>query len=157
MSIASIAGDFQGVAPGPAPIPAPKRERKKRAAPFSLRLSDEERARLSVEAAGGPLGAYIRAKVLGDSVPVRHRRSGLAVEDRRSLAEGLALLGRSRIASNLNQLAQAANVGALTLDPDTLAELIDAVEAVREIRRLLITALGLKPEREARPQPERAR
>lgn len=142
----SLKNVFQDVAPGPAPAPSPKKARKTRAAPFSLRLSDSERARLALEAAGAPLGAYIRAKVLGGTVPVRTRRSGLAVEDRRSLAEGLALLGRSRLASNLNQLAHAANIGALPLDPETLADLADAIDAVREVRRLLIAALGLKPE-----------
>jgi len=34
---------------------------RKRAAPFSIRLSLDERARLAMEAAGAPLGAYIKA------------------------------------------------------------------------------------------------
>ena len=36
----------------------------KRPAPFSLRLSEEERAGLVREASGTPLGIYIKAKVL---------------------------------------------------------------------------------------------
>lgn len=141
----SLTDDFNPVSGGADGPPPKKRERKKRPAPFSLRLSESERARLAVEAAGAPLGTYIRAKLLGDTTPLRLRRTGIAIEDRRILAQLVALIGRSRIAGNLNQLAHAANSGALPLDPETIADLIDAVEAVREMRRLLLLALGLKP------------
>ncbi|MFT3809959.1 MAG: plasmid mobilization relaxosome protein MobC [Micropepsaceae bacterium] len=114
--------------------------------PFSLRLSADERARLTREASGAPLGPYIRAKVLGDPPPVAARRSGLPVEDRKALAQVLALLGQSRIASNLNQLAHAAHIGALAIDPEIERDLTDAIAFVRELRRLLLAALGLKPE-----------
>ncbi len=119
---------------------------KKRTPPFSLRLSPEDRARLAVEAAGAPLGAYIKAKVLGSSVPFRVRRTGLAVEDRKSLAQALALLGKARLSSNLNQLAYLGNIGALPMTPETEIELRATLADVRAIRRLLMTALGLKPE-----------
>ena len=121
---------------------------KKRPPPFCLRLAAEERARLTAEAGGAPLGAYLKAKLLGGSVPVRMRRSGLAVEDRQALGKVLALLGQSRLASNLNQLAHLANIGALPVSPEIEAEFHEAVSAVREMRRLLVTALGLKPEGE---------
>ncbi len=98
------------------------------------------------EAKGAPLGSYIKAKVLGNPLPVRLRRTGLCVEDRKALAQALALLGQSRLASNLNQLAYAANIGALPLDAQTDAELKAALSGVRELRAVLLTALGLKPE-----------
>ncbi|MCQ1835176.1 hypothetical protein [Neorhizobium galegae] len=120
--------------------------RRKRLPPFSLRLSVEERTRLLDEAAGAPLGSYIKAKVLGSALPVRMRRTGLAVEDRTALAQALALLGRSRISNNLNQLAHLGNVGALPMTPETEAELCTTLADVREMRRLLMTALGLKME-----------
>lgn len=71
----------------PPPIsPAPaRRNDAKRPPSFSLRLSADERARLEAEARGAPLGAYIKAKLTGGDVPVRMRRSGLAVEDRQAL------------------------------------------------------------------------
>lgn len=119
---------------------------RKRAAPFSIRLSKAERARLAMEAAGAPLGAYIKAKVLGDG-PIRMRRTGLAIEDRKALSQALGLLGKSRLANNLNQLARLANTGSLPLTPEVEEELLAAFREVREIRDLLITALGLKPER----------
>lgn len=106
----SLAGVFNTRAPD-LPPPKPKPDRKtKRPPPFSLRLSEEERTRLIGEAKGAPLGAYIKAKVLGRTHPVRMRRTGLAIEDRQALAQVLALLGRSRLASNLNQLAHLAHI-----------------------------------------------
>lgn len=120
-------------------------DKRKRPSPFCIRLSENERARLASEAAGLPLGAYIKAKALGDKPP-RMRRTGLAVEDRQALAKALALLGRSRLSSNLNQLAHAANIGSLPVTPETEAELLSALRDVREIRRFLMKALGLKPE-----------
>lgn len=124
---------------------SPDKPKKKRLAPFSIRLSEDERARLAMEAAGAPLGAYIKAKALG-TPPIRLRRTGLAVEDRVALAKGLALLGRSRLASNLNQLAYAVNIGSLPVTPETEQELFAAVRDVRALRRLFLLALGLKPE-----------
>jgi hypothetical protein len=74
--------------------------------PFSIRLSEAERARLKCEAGPQPLGTYIRARLLAEpGRPVRRASSSLTLEDRKALAQALALLGQSRIASNLNQLA----------------------------------------------------
>lgn len=118
---------------------------RKRPSPFSFRLNEDEKARLIAEAAGVPLGAYIKAKVLSGA-PIRTRRTGLAVQDRAALGQVLALLGQSRLSSNLNQLAYAANIGTLDISPETESELLAALQDVRELRRLLLTALGLKPE-----------
>ena len=112
--------------------------------PFSMRLTPEERVRLEAEAAGIPLGSYIRAKVLGEPPPVKLRRSGLPTKDRRSLAKLLSLLGRSRLSSNLNQLAHLANIGALPVTPETESFLRMALADVHEARRLLVMALGLE-------------
>ena len=83
--------------------------------------------------------------MLGDA-PIRLRRSGASVVDRPALAQALALLGRSHLASNLNQLAYAANIGILPMTPHLQAELRDAVHHIRFLRSLLLTALGLKEE-----------
>lgn len=128
----SIAAEFNGSQPPKSPPP------------FSIRLTSEERARLIAEAAGAPLGTYIKAKALGTPLPIRVRRTGLTVQDRQSLAKVLALLGGSRLASNLNQLARLANIGALPVEPEMEADLADAVGIIREIRLLLLIALGMK-------------
>ena len=92
-----------------------------------------------------PLGSYIKAKALGGPL-LRSRRCGLAIHDRASLSRVLALFGRSHIASNLNQLARLAHVGALPLDLKTIADLNESILFIRELRGLLLAALGLKPE-----------
>ena len=120
--------------------------RKKRQSPFCIRLSADQRARLTAEAGGAPLGAYIKAKALGERPP-RIRRTGVSINDREALAKTLALLGKSRLSSNLNQLAHAANIGALPMTPETEEFLRDALRDVREVRILLLKALGMKAER----------
>jgi hypothetical protein len=124
---------YRNAATGPKP---------RRPAPFSLRLSEAERARLAVEAAGAPLGAYIKAKVLG----APGVRGGLSNGDRELLARALAQLGRSGLASNLAQLAYAAGIGSLPITPETESELQAALVAVQDIRRMLMAGLGRKAE-----------
>ncbi len=118
--------------------------RRKRSAPFSLRLTTAERARLLVDAGSEPVGSYIKSRLFEGSAPVRRR--GPTVADKEAFARALALLGRSHLSSNLNQLAKAVNTGSLPLTPETEAELLSAIRAVRELRTLLMQALGLKPE-----------
>jgi len=134
-----VAPEFNGSA-------SAKPERRRRPAPFSIRLSETDRARLAMEAAGAPLGAYIKSKLLDGKAVERKRRKVLTIQDREALAQALALLGRSRLSSNLNQLANAVNIGVLPITPETEAELLAAVQDVREIRRHLMTALGFKLE-----------
>jgi len=119
---------------------------KKRPSPFCIRLSKTQRERLAQESGGLPLGAYIKAKALGDA-PLPKRRSGLSIQDREALANTLALLGQSRLSSNLNQLAHAVNIGVLPVTPETEALLREALLDIREIRALLMRALGKKAER----------
>lgn len=49
--------------------------------PFSLRLTVEERARLEADAAGKPLGAYVRSRLFGEEAT---RRSGRRTSAKRS-------------------------------------------------------------------------
>ncbi len=69
-----------------------------------------------------------------------------AVEDQRALSQALALLGQSRYASNLNQIAHLAHIGALTFSPEEQAELAAALSHLAEIRSLLLKATGLRKE-----------
>ena len=111
--------------------------------PFSLRLTFAERAKLERDAAGMSLGAYIRSRLL-DPEMVAPRKSGkFPVKDHQALAQLLGLLGQSRLANNVNQLAKAANTGSLPVTPDTEAALLTAVAEVSHMRQLLIQALDL--------------
>ena len=88
------------------------------------------------------LSAYIRACVFAEEEKRRKRRPKNVVADRKAVAEALALLGQSRIANNLNQLAYHANIGALEMDETERSDLEEAYDHVLSIRSLLMQALG---------------
>ncbi|WP_420410574.1 hypothetical protein [Hoeflea sp.] len=104
----------------------------RKAAPFSLRLSDKERARLKREADGRPLGSYIKFRLFNGGKPSRSE-----------LAEMLGLLGQSSYADSLAILAAEARSGSLLLDKQTLAQIEEACAHVAQMRACLIKALGL--------------
>ena len=115
--------------------------KSKSPSPLTLRLTAEERARLEQLAAGMTLSAYVRACVFAEET----RRPKTVVEDKKAAAEALALLGQSRIASNLNQLAHHANLGILIVGEEEKAEIAEANAHLKAIRSLLMTALGKSP------------
>lgn len=114
-----------------------------RPAPLSLRLTPEDRQRLERDAAGMSLGSYIRWRLFDPDKPPPRQRGKAPIKHHRALSEVVAKFGRSHIASNLNQLAKAANSGSLVVTPDVEADLREAIEHVADIRRLLIAALDL--------------
>lgn len=120
------------------------RNGRKKTRPFSIRLTEDERRHLEAAAGSVPIGAYVRQRLLGESQQRRLVRSRVVVRDQVAIAGLLAELGQSRLASNLNQLAKAANIGALPVTPDTEKELVDACANVREMRDALMRALGLR-------------
>lgn len=126
------------------------RTRRKRRAPFSLRLTAEERARLERDAGETPLATYIKFRLfngLPDLASYRPARpGGRPATDTKLIARLLAALGEARLANNLNQLAKAANMGTLEVSENTERELLAACEEVHAMRRDLIAALGLKSE-----------
>ena len=115
--------------------------------PFSLRLTFEERARLDAERGDMPLGAYIRQRLFGDDASPRRRRVKTPVRDHEALGRILGALGQSRLSSNLNQLARAANTGSLPVTPETESELKEACREIVQLRSALMRALGKQPER----------
>lgn len=118
----------------------------KREPPFSLRFSSEDRARLEREAAGMSLAACIRWKLFDPASPPPRHRNKVPVKDQQALSGLLAQLGKSRLSSNLNQLAHAVNSGSLPVSPDVEDDLRQAAADVSLMRALLIDALGLKEE-----------
>ena len=87
-------------------------QQKKAPAPFSIRFTFEERARLEQAAAGLPLGAYIRQRLFDGELTPRRVRGRNPIKDHAELARVLAALGQSRLSNNLNQIAKAAHIGA---------------------------------------------
>jgi hypothetical protein len=121
-----------------------------KSAPFSLRLTFEERAALEEAAGNFPLGTYIKLKAF-DGRPLQPQGQGMRrpVKDPEALAQILAVLGRARLANNLNQLAHAANTGSLPVTPETLAAIQEACGEVAAMRRALLQALGQRSGLEA--------
>ena len=114
----------------------------RRTAPLSIRLSDEERAAVERKAGRMPLGAYIKSVVLDDDAPKYRKRQALPNADQRLLAEILARLGATRMAKNLNQIANHLNLGTLVIDDQLEADLKAAIVEVAWIRATLMQALG---------------
>ena len=111
--------------------------------PFSLRLTFAERTRLERDAAGMALGAYIRETLFGEDAEPRRTRGKFPVKDHQALGRVLGAIGQSRLSSNLNQLAHAANTGSLPVSPETENALKDACSEIQAMRRDLLLALGL--------------
>ncbi len=116
--------------------------------PLSLRLTREERARLERDALGRSLSAHIRERLFAEDAAVRKTRGKEPVKDHQALARVLGLLGKSRIANNLNQLACDANCGALAMDDVTARQIEEAYTHVQSMRTELVHALGLVEESE---------
>ena len=126
------------------PQKTPIRKRKD-PSPLTLRLTADERAKLKTMAAGMTLSAYVRGCVFARDADKRQRRPKNVLEDKRAAAEALALLGQSRIASNLNQLAYHANINALFWSATEKAHIEEANAHLKAIRTLLMQALGKRP------------
>lgn len=120
-----------------------KRHRTTRDCPrVTVRLSPDDHAKLVELADGMALSTYLRMVALNQELP-RRRRTGLAVQDREAIGQLLGLLGQSRIANNLNQLAHHANIGTLPVDEGLREDIDEAYSMVLTIRSTLMRALGM--------------
>lgn len=124
---------------------APKRRR-----PFSvsIRVSDAERDALKRKAGKRSIGAYVREKTLGDDLEQRRKNAAKPSIDYALLGQLLGKLGKSDQVSCLFLLAVAAEAERLALSDGERASLQAACQDVREMRGMLIEALGLRGKRE---------
>lgn len=118
--------------------------KKKRPAPFSLRLSFDEKQKLIEDAGRQSISAYIKSRLFDPDAPVQQARRLKPVKDQKALAQLLGMLGSSRIARNLDELAEAAEVGALPGDEETHGLIKRAADDIRIMRRFLLAALGIR-------------
>lgn len=118
--------------------------RKKRPAPFSLRLTYQERARLDAAAGNLPLSAYIKGRLFEDFPTVPGQRPASKI-DRALLTKLLGALGQSRLSANMNQIAKAANTGSLSVTPELENDLKVACNDIAAMRRNLL-AQSTRPE-----------
>lgn len=111
-----------------------------RLAPFSLRLSPEERVFLELKAGNQPLAAYIKTVLLTGEDP--RRRMTRPRTDHQMLARVLAALGASQLSASLERLSYAARDGALHVDERLRAKLDAACDDIRAMHLHLLKALG---------------
>lgn len=135
-----LSADFDGAAAKP-------RARKQATHTISLRVTDEEKAKLERDAAGMSRSAYIRERLLGNDAKPRKTRGKHPIKDYEALARVLGLLSRTNLASDLSELDWAIEQGVVTIDaPTALATKMACVD-IAAIRAELIVALGLKAKR----------
>ena len=115
---------------------------------FSMRLSGEERELLEAQAGSLPIAAYVRMQLFESPSPRRVFRR--PVRDEKALTQVLGALGKSRLSSNLNQMAKAINSGSLPVSPETEQAILNACSQVNAMSESLVQALGL-PEDKATP------
>ncbi len=130
-------------------IKNPESLKNKPTPPFSIRFTPAERKALEMAAAGRPLAAYIRWLIFKEDMPEmpKKRTKGESVSrDQKEIAKLLGALGQSRISSNINQLAKAANSGSLPVNEEVIQALNEAVAAIKWMRQRLIKGLGIKPQ-----------
>lgn len=113
---------------------------------LTLRLAATERQRLDAEAKRFDVSTAAYVRLLIASEEVQHKLTALFErrQQRAEYAHILRLLGQSRIANNLNQIAYGLNTGTLVLSPDVITQINEAYEAILYIRSLLIQSQGLK-------------
>lgn len=139
----SLVSTFRAAASGEV---EPPRKRAPKDRPFCLRLTRAERERLESEAGTMPLGAYVRERLFGENSAPRRKRRRPAV-DQTGLAKVLGMLGSSRLAANVNQLAKAAKLGLIAgAAPELIQQIMDACEDIRTMRNALLSALGMSLE-----------
>lgn len=109
---------------------------------ISIRVTPQERNHLDTLAAGRTLSDYGRECMLGKEAAPRKIQHKNPIRDQELISRVLSMLGASRIASNLNQLAKAVNLGMLTLPPELESLLRKACLAVLQMRDMLMQSLG---------------
>jgi hypothetical protein len=109
---------------------------------FSLRMTPAQKRKLGADAGSMTLGQYVRHCLFETPTPQK-RVFRRPVQDEAALSAVLDKLGRSRISSNLNQLAKAVHSGSLPVSPETEKALIDACFAVQKMGKDLSKSLGL--------------
>ena len=108
----------------------------KKPAPFSLRLTEKEKAKLLRRAKGKPLGGYIKGQLFNT------KTAGITKTD---AATVLAILGSSDLARNMACIAKAAEIGAMPVTPELTEQLQAACTDIYRMRCTLVRLQGMRP------------
>ena len=109
--------------------------------PFSMRLTRAQRRRLDTDAGTMTAGQYVR-HCLFENPTAQQRTFRRPVQDEQALSQLLGALGRSRLSSNLNQIAKAVHSGSLPVSPETEQAILAACAEVADMRAMVVKALG---------------
>lgn len=121
--------------------------RKPTPPPYSIRFSWEQRAELDRITQGQSWGSYIKEVLFLIKKRVSRQYSEL---DWQLIAKLLGALGKSRLSSNLNQLARAVNSGSLPVNEGVSKAILQACRTIEWMRITLIEAMGIKAHRPSR-------
>lgn len=116
--------------------------------PYSIRFTLEERQYIRAEAEKLKLkaAAYIRLRLFDERFKAQSSayRKKADQSEQQTMAQLLAMLGQSRMANNLNQIAKAIHTGTLVVTPEMTAQLSEACQNTQLMRTVLLKGLGLK-------------
>ena len=115
----------------------------KASTPFSIRLTPAEKARLREDAAGEPLGAYVKKTLFSPTTKAAARRT-MIDQHAKLIGRLLAMVGSSGIADALTTMALAIQSGTFEDEEQIKIALNDATEELSEIRITLLKALGMR-------------
>ncbi|EKE78041.1 hypothetical protein [Oceanibaculum indicum] len=124
----------------------PAKPKRRRPSSLSIRVSDEERAILQRKAGKRSIGAYVREKALGDEQAPRRRSVAKPSIDSVLLGKVLGKFGQSEQVTVLFLLLAAAENERVTMGKKDRAALHAACADMREVRALVMGALGLRGE-----------
>lgn len=115
----------------------------KASTPFSIRLTPAEKARLREDAAGEPLGAYIKKTLFSPKTKAAARRA-MIDEHAKLIGQVLAMVGSSGMADALTTMALAIQSGTFEDEEEIVEALNNAETELSEIRLALLKALGIR-------------
>lgn len=117
--------------------------KRKRPSPLSVRLSPEERKQLEHDAAGMPLGAYVKERLFSDGGATQKRKRRHPIKNQETLVKVLARLGQDETCTALRQLAVATSNGRSSLSRAQRDAIEKACDDISLMRAEIIKALGL--------------
>ncbi|WP_028792850.1 plasmid mobilization protein [Thalassobaculum salexigens] len=123
---------------------AKRSSKRRRASSISIRVSDAEREALKHKAGKRSVGAYVRERALGADQEPRRKASSKPSIDYALLAQLLGKLGKSDQVSCLFLLSVAAEADRVELAEKERAALDMACADIRDMRSMLMQALGLR-------------
>lgn len=109
---------------------------------ITLRLKPDEYARIVALAGDVPLSAFIREAVLENASGKRAKPQRRVRLDDKQAAAILARLGTHQVVREFRQAARAVDNGVLDADAAQLAKIDVAHTLLRDIRAMLLEALG---------------